>query len=215
MNEIQMIPIFPLKLVLLPDGVLPLHIFEPRYKEMIAYCLRENVEFGLVYSAGNEIRKVGCTAQITKVIKEYDDGRMDIVTKGKNRFRIKNISEEETYFQASVVYFDDEEETETPEMVEFVHQGIELLKEIETVTGSSEEQYDLGELNIRVMSFLIANSTVIPDYRKQEFLEMTSTSERISAEVKDLKEALKNLKLISEFNKAAKIPQKVHGFYVN
>ena len=215
MNEIDMIPIFPLKLVLMPDAVLPLHIFEPRYKEMITYCIKEKVNFGVVYSDGNEIRKVGCTAQITDVIKEYDEGRMDIVTRGKKRFRIKNISEEKTYFQATVVYFDDEEETETPEMLEYVNQGIELLNEIEAVTGSNQEKNDFSELNIKVISFILASSTVIPDYRKQEFLEMISTSKRLVAEVSDLKEALRNQKLISEFNKAAKIPEKVHGFYVN
>jgi Lon protease-like protein len=72
------IPLFPLGVVLLPEMILPLHIFEERYKTMIGQCLDQDEEFGIVYFNGKKMEEVGCTARILKVLKRYDDGRMDI-----------------------------------------------------------------------------------------------------------------------------------------
>ena len=76
------IPLFPLGLVLLPQMPLPLHIFEERYKLMIGECLEKNEEFGIVYFNGTDIQAIGCTASIHKVVKRYNDGRLDILTRG-------------------------------------------------------------------------------------------------------------------------------------
>ncbi len=215
MNDVTMIPIFPLKLVLLPETTLPLHIFEQRYQDMIQRCLNDQIEFGVVYSDGSEIQKVGCTAKIIKVIKKYDDGRMDIMTSGSHRFRLQNLSEEKSYLQASVVYFEDKSEPETPEMVEMVRRGIKLLNEIAKIISYRGEYNELEELNFDVLSFLIANAPGISDYRRQEFLEMTSTSERLIQSVKEVEEVLSNLKIVSQLEKVLKKPEKEHGFFTN
>ena len=92
--EQNLLPLFPLELVLLPEEPLPLHIFEDRYKTMIAKCLeakgsgRGQQEFGVVLLKEHEVSRVGCTAQIVNVKHRYEDGRMDIVTVGKRRFEI-------------------------------------------------------------------------------------------------------------------------------
>ena len=86
MTQTHKIPLFPLGLVMLPDMLLPLHIFEDRYKQMILECTGEDKPFGIVLFDGQSIRSVGCMARITKVIKRYDDGRMDIMTRGSQRF---------------------------------------------------------------------------------------------------------------------------------
>ena len=84
----QLIPLFPLELVLLPGAPLPLHIFEPRYKEMIGEVMSQNDQFGLVRLLNNNsIAEVGCTAEILEVTKKYEDGRMDIVTAGAKALR--------------------------------------------------------------------------------------------------------------------------------
>ena len=104
------IPLFPLEVVLMPSMPLPLHIFEERYKLMIGECLEQDSEFGVVYQKGTEMKDIGCTARIVQVLRRFDDGRLDIMTQGINRFIIESINEERPYFQAKVVYFDDQSE---------------------------------------------------------------------------------------------------------
>ncbi|HZZ15900.1 MAG TPA: LON peptidase substrate-binding domain-containing protein, partial [Candidatus Sulfotelmatobacter sp.] len=75
----SLIPLFPLDVVLFPGVPLPLHIFEPRYKEMIAECLAQHKTFGVVRALEEGLAEVGCTAEIITVVKEYSDGRLDLV----------------------------------------------------------------------------------------------------------------------------------------
>ena len=110
MDKTKKVPLFPLGVVLLPETLLPLHIFEERYKQMISECLNEGKPFGIVLFDGTAIRSVGCMAEITEVTRRYDDGRMDIITEGKDRFVIHEIIEEKPYMEARVVFFDDEDE---------------------------------------------------------------------------------------------------------
>ena len=81
-----MIPIFPLGIVAFPGQRTPLHIFEERYKLMIQRCLDRQLGFGIIYYDGNHLARCGCTAVVTEVIHTYDDGRMDILTTGQDRF---------------------------------------------------------------------------------------------------------------------------------
>src|SRR6266403_6089970 len=83
----ERIPLFPLNVVLLPGAELPLHIFEPRYRQMVKDCLEEKSEFGMVLSLDKGVARVGCTAEIVQVAKRYPDGRMDILTIGRAPFR--------------------------------------------------------------------------------------------------------------------------------
>src|SRR5437667_2617097 len=83
----ERIALFPLNVVLLPGAPLPLHIFEPQYKEMVKNCFEEKSEFGMLLSLPKGIAHVGCTAEILEVVKRYPDGRMDIVTVGRSHFR--------------------------------------------------------------------------------------------------------------------------------
>ena len=100
----ERIPLFPLNVVLFPGVPLPLHIFEPRYKLMIGTCIEENLEFGVVLSDENRIVSVGCTAKVLKLIKKFDDGRMDIISIGGERFRVSKLIDEKLYYEATVEY---------------------------------------------------------------------------------------------------------------
>jgi Lon protease-like protein len=105
-----LLPIFPLELVLLPGTSLPLHIFEPRYREMIGECLEAKKPFGVVRAKDNEgMAAIGCTAEIVKLVKRYEDGRMDILTIGRRRFEITEVHRERNFLQAEVMFLDDEE----------------------------------------------------------------------------------------------------------
>ena len=98
----SLLPIFPLELVLLPGVPLPLHIFEPRYKEMIAECLEQKKPFGVVRASADGVADIGCTAEIMSVTKKYDDGRMDILTRGVERFEVIEVNEERAFLQAEI-----------------------------------------------------------------------------------------------------------------
>jgi Lon protease-like protein len=110
----QLLPIFPLPLVLLPGMPLPLHVFEDRYKEMMADILPDNREFGIVFAKDEGIVNIGCTATVQKVVRRYEDGRLDLLASGQRRFEIDSLNEDRTYLQAEVEYFDDEEEENIP-----------------------------------------------------------------------------------------------------
>ena len=107
-NRTQRIPLFPLEVVLLPGAPLPLHIFEPRYKEMIGLCLERRVEFGVVLQRASQIVTTGCTAEILKLLQRYPDGRMDILTAGRTPFAIEELIDEKAYYEAQVAFLDDE-----------------------------------------------------------------------------------------------------------
>jgi Lon protease-like protein len=109
-----LIPLFPLAVVVFPRTLLPLHIFEERYKEMVGYAIRDSSEFGIVLAQEEGIVNAGCTVIVEKLKQMYPDGRMDILTRGRRRFEIQSLNEEKTYLQAQVNFFDDEDFAETP-----------------------------------------------------------------------------------------------------
>ena len=102
------IPLFPLNVVLYPGATLPLHIFEPRYKLMINHCLSHNLEFGVILAGDKGVATVGCTAAITRRLKDYDDGRMDILTQGRAVFRALKLLQENDYHEALVEFLSDQ-----------------------------------------------------------------------------------------------------------
>jgi len=107
-DTIMRIPLFPLSTVLFPGTALPLHIFEERYREMVAACLGEDKPFGVVQADGEKMAIVGCTAKIVRVVERYSDGRLDILCEGVRRFEIEGLDESQKYLQADVEFFEDE-----------------------------------------------------------------------------------------------------------
>jgi ATP-dependent Lon protease len=129
---VPLIPLFPLDVVLLPGTELSLHVFEPRYKEMIGECLEQQKAFGIVRSHENSLAEMGCTAEITEVTKKYEDGRMDIETIGRQRFEIMEIKQERSFLQADVLYVDDEPSTPSDDVVK---RALELHTELVATVG--------------------------------------------------------------------------------
>jgi Lon protease-like protein len=187
MVELTTIPLFPLEVVLMPSMPLPLHIFEERYKQMIRECLEQDSEFGVVYQKGSEMKKIGCTARIVQVLRRFDDGRLNIMTQGVNRFKIESINEERPYFQARVIYFNDESEEKAKYTDKLVRDGIELLKQWDLLTGKTRDYGEITVLDHTTTSFLFSYTDGFSADEKQEFLELTSTNKRITKSVDSLR----------------------------
>jgi len=131
----QQIPVFPLGVVLLPGMTMPLHIFEERYKTMINECLEREKPFGIVYFDGKQIHKAGCTAHIIRVLKHYEDGRMDILVQGAQRFYMDQIDDSHDYLVSGVFYFDDIEESVSHEDDALFQKTIDLLGQLDQLSG--------------------------------------------------------------------------------
>lgn len=110
----QLLPLFPLRVVVFPRTPLPLHIFEERYKELIGDAIQSATEFGIVLAKDDGIVNAGCTVIVEKVVKNYADGRMDILTRGVRRFEIVGLNEDKSYLRGEVEFFDDDEPGPAP-----------------------------------------------------------------------------------------------------
>src|SRR5258707_10272056 len=104
----ELLPLFPLQVVLFPRTALPLHIFEERYKQMICEALRGKTEFGVVQAGENGVVDTGCTASIEEVAKKYPDSRMEVLTVVRRRFEIIILNDEKRYLRRAVEFLDDD-----------------------------------------------------------------------------------------------------------
>jgi Lon protease-like protein len=162
-----LLPLFPLQVVLLPGAELPLHIFEDRYKEMIGEVIRDRVEFGVILANEKGIVNTGCTAMIDRVLREYPDGRMDILARGRRRFEIMMLNDERPFLRGSVEFFDDEEES--PVAPEARQRAIDGYREV------SKEAVDLDQPQL---SFRLAQPVADLGFR-QSMLTSRSEADRI------------------------------------
>lgn len=172
----SLLPLFPLDLVLLPRVPLPLHIFEPRYKEMINECLDSNRHFGIIRSHGESLATVGCTAEIMNVLKKYPDGRMNILTEGKRRFEVLQVNQDRSFLQGDVFYLEDESDSVPAKDIEA---ALRLHSEIMQLAGAQPEKIeaaDAGQLAFRLAGSLPFD----PDFQ-QALLEMNSEAKRMRA----------------------------------
>ena len=106
----QDFPLFPLGIVALPSEAVPLHIFEARYRTMIAECLETGSEFGIVWAAEDGLRQIGCACEIAEVLERHEDGRMDILTRGTRPFRLVEAHDDLPYPAGTVEWLDDKAE---------------------------------------------------------------------------------------------------------
>lgn len=183
-----LLPLFPLDVVLFPGTPLPLHIFEPRYKEMIGECLAERRNFGVVRAVGEDLADVGCTAEIITVVKEYPDGRLDLVTEGRMRFEVVRVNEERSFLQAEVLMISDEPGTAAPEDSS---RAIQLHSELLGIAGATQ---DLSAADPSVLSFYLAGSLPIDLDFKQRLLALRSEPERLLLLISYLETIIPNLR---------------------
>ena len=192
-----LLPIFPLELVLLPGTPLPLHIFEPRYKEMIRECIASEAPFGVVRAFEEGIAEVGCTAEIITVTKEYPDGRMDLVCEGRKRFEVLEVNRDRSFLQADVLIVPDEPGTDIQE--ERV-KAVQLHLEILSLAGAVQ---DLSAADQNQLSFYLAGSLPLDLDFKQKLLAMRSEGQRIQAVAAYLETILPQLRRASRAREKA------------
>jgi Lon protease-like protein len=102
-------PLFPLGIVLIPHELVPLHIFEERYKLMIGECIEEESEFGIVWLADDGLKEIGCSARISRVLERFEDGRFNVLVEGASPFRLVRRIEDLPYPAGDVEVLTDDE----------------------------------------------------------------------------------------------------------
>jgi Lon protease-like protein len=168
------IPLFPLNVVLLPGADLPLHIFEPRYLDMVNHCLKERSVFGVLLALPKGVARVGCTAEIIEVVKPYNDETMDILTVGRDPFRVIKFFEENTLAEGHVDYLEDREAPANPSMR---RELVELYETCHTLVFEDYPKNTDTDQSAQI-SFVIAGSLPMDLLWKQQILELRSESDR-------------------------------------
>jgi Lon protease-like protein len=194
-----LIPLFPLDVVLFPGTPLPLHIFEPRYKEMIGECLAENRLFGVVRALDEGLADVGCTAEIVTVVKEYEDGRHDLITEGRKRFEVVRVNQERSFLRAEVLLIEDEP---GKALQKDTARAVQLHSELLALAGARQ---DLSAADPSLLSFYLAGSLPLDLDFKQKLLSMRSEPERISLFIAYLENLIPNIQ------RAARAKEKAGG----
>ena len=194
---VALLPLFPLDVVLLPGTPLPLHIFEPRYKEMIGECLANEAPFGVVRALDEGIAEVGCTAEIVTVTKQYPDGRLDLIAEGRKRFEVLELNQERSFLRAEILLVPDEPSTPAQEETA---RAIQVHLEILSLAGAVQ---DLSAADQSALSFYLAGSLPLDLDFKQKLLAMRSESQRILAIATYLEGILPNLRRASRAREKA------------
>jgi Lon protease-like protein len=174
----EYLPLFPLNVVLFPEMVLPLHIFEQRYKEMIAECLHENSPFGVLYAHDNKVAMIGCTAEISQVLKQYSDGRLDLVAVGRKRFQVSFFDSEKTYLRASVDLLPNSVGAQEPSE-SLVRQALDLYAQASRMMGEDNPEEFSRESSLQGLAFKLASSLHLQNDVRQRILEARSEDQRL------------------------------------
>jgi len=172
-ESIERFPLFPLGLVLLPAEVVPLHIFEQRYKTMVEECLESDSEFGILWMGDEGLKQVGCTAAITQLLERMEDGRLNILVQGSRPFRLLRRIDDLEY-PAGDVELLDEEPSEIAEETLMAARS-EYANLVERVTDTRPPEADLEALDAYGMAATIAFDLEA----KQELLELRTESGRL------------------------------------
>jgi Lon protease-like protein len=165
--------LFPLGMVLLPTEQIPLHIFEERYKELIAECLADESEFGLVFADGDGVREIGTRAAVIQVLARLEDGRMNIVVEGRDRFKLLELTGGRSYQTGEVEPFLDEDD---PAEAQAVDRALELFNRLRELTGSDVE---VPAPDSAQLSYELAARVELAPEAKQELLQEVSERARV------------------------------------
>ncbi len=170
------LPIFELPLVLLPGELLPLHIFEDRYRRMIGRSLEGGEPFGVVFrDEDGGARRIGCTARVAEVLERFEDGRMNIVVVGELPFKVLDRFQAPDFPAAEVELIDVAEESAAGDPREAGDARSAFAKLLEEISG---ERPDTGELD-QQSAYALAGRIELPAETKQRLLELRSEDERM------------------------------------
>ena len=200
---LERFPLFPLGIVLLPEEVVPLHIFEERYKLMIGQCLEEEREFGIVWLSDSGLRDIGCSAAITELLETLDDGRMNILVRGTRPFRLLRRIEDLPYPAGDIELLDDDGTDPAPASLEETRERYAEL--VERLTESRPDDAQLDSLG----AYGIAATIDFAHDAKQSLLESRSEDERLAMLSELISAAMKRVDYVERAGERAKSNGKI------
>ena len=195
------LPLFPLDVVLFPEMLLPLHMFEERYKEMIAECLQGDSPFGVLYSHQDTVETIGCTAEIKQVLKRYPDGRLDLVAVGRKRFQVTFFDSEKAYLRGRVELLPDSVGDRGPSE-ELARRTVDLYTQASRLMGEEDREELSPESSLQGLAFKLASSLHLQNAIRQRILEARSEDQRLEELVEHLSALIPRL---TERQKSAKL----------
>jgi Lon protease-like protein len=196
-------PLFPLPVVLLPSEVVPLHIFEERYKTMIAEVLDRDDEFGIVWLADEELKSIGCACEVSRVLERLEDGRLNILCQGTRPFRLVERQENLPYPAGTVEFLDDKEERVDAAAAGRAHAAYASL--VEQATDKTPDPDELDAMDAYAMAATV-------DFgldAKQGLLELRSENARLKLVDRLFRAASKRLELMERAQERARSNGKV------
>jgi Lon protease-like protein len=185
----EAIGLFPLPIVLLPTEQVPLHIFEERYKELIDECVAESRPFGVLYAEEEGVHEVGTEASVVQVLTRFDDGRLNILVEGRERFRVDELTEGRSFQTGITSPLADDDDPAGPDTVTRALELFEKLREV----ASSEVEAPSAESE--QLSYALAARVELEPDVKQGLLEATSERMRLERVCELLEAAARSVEL--------------------
>jgi Lon protease-like protein len=202
MPEVEF-PLFPLQTVALPGELIPLHIFEERYKTMINECLESEREFGIVWLSDDGLRTVGCAAKIEQVLERMEDGRMNIVVRGTRPFRVLERQAHLPYPAGVIEFVEDRVEGLDPQLADGAREAY-----AELVKRATDRDPDEGEL-ADMGAYAMASTVDFGLDAKQGLLDLRSENARLRLVTRLFRAAMKRLDLADRAQERARSNGKV------
>jgi Lon protease-like protein len=197
-------PLFPLGLVALPSELVPLHIFEERYKTMMARCLEEESEFGIVWIADDGLRSVGCACEIAEVLERMEDGRLNLVARGTRPFRIEARQDELAYPAGVVEFLEDLSEEPDAGVAGEAHAAYADL--VRQATDRTPDENEIADMS----AYEMAATVEFGADAKQGLLDLRSEAERLKLVTRLIRSAIKRLDFAERAQARARSNGKVH-----
>lgn len=197
------IGLFPLQLVLLPDELVPLHIFEPRYRELIGECIEQDGEFGLILEDGDGLREIGTSAAVVQVLERLPDGRLNIVVRGERRFRLVRETAGRSYRTGAVDWLPDGDGMPDEAAIEA------LLATFRGTAAAAEAEVEEPAPDDPALAWRVAAQVDLGVDAKQELLEAPDEAERVRRLTALLAEAERSIRWRSEARERAQTNGKV------
>jgi Lon protease-like protein len=196
-------PLFPLGIVALPYELVPLHIFEERYRTMIGECLERGTEFGIVWAGDEGVRPVGCAMEITEVLERTDDGRLNILTRGTRPFRIVDEQHNLPYPAGTVEFLTDKSEKADAKTKTAAHEAYGSL--VEQATDRIPDADELDSMS----AYEMAATVDFGRDAKQGLLDLRSENARLRLVTRLFRAASKRLDFIERAEARARSNVKV------
>ncbi len=196
-------PLFPLGIVALPGELIPLNIFEERYKTMMNECLRDEREFGIVWLSPDGLREIGCACEIDRVLDRMDDGRIKLVARGTRPFRVVERQGHLAYPAGIIEFVADLSDELDPDLLRTAHEAYAEL--VKRATDRDPDQLELAELGAYGMAATV-------DFgldAKQGLLDLRSENARLRLVTRLFRAALKRLEFVDRAQERARSNGKV------